>query len=436
VPISQDFGNLKQPYYWWVAGALWGALLDYYHFTTDPSYNHVVIQALLAPTNLGPEKNYMPPEHADEEGNDDLFFWGSAVLSAAERNFPQPNGNLPSWLDISANVFNQLVSRWDTEHCGGGLFWQILASNPNGKIYKNSVSNGGFFQLAARLGRATGNTTYLDWAEKLWDWNADVGFIDSATYRIYDGAGIDTDCKTINKKSFSYTTGIFLYGAAVMAENTGQDKWKQRTEKLLDEAAIYFFTGENKNIMWETECEPKNKCNYDQITFKGYLSRFMWQTAQMMPSLRTKIEGLLVPSAKAAVAGCTGGKSGHQCGLKWYVGGFDQVATLGGQMCALEVVQGLLIQDSAKPSKGSDIKRINTADFAPIDTYANALGPTSKRDVAPFTSQAASPAPPGPTKVPQKSKEPSKSESASMTGGKWATAVVAFGSVVAFLGLA
>lgn len=404
-------------------------MLDYYHVTTDPSYNDVVLQALLAPTNLGPNKNYMPPEHADEEGNDDLFFWGSAVLSAAERNFPQPKSELPSWLDISANVFSQLVGRWDTKYCNGGLFWQILSSNPNGMKYKNSVSNGGFFQLAARMARATGNTTYLEWAEKIWDWNAEVGFIDKDTYRIYDGAGIDTNCKTTNKKSFSYTTGIFLYGAAIMAEQTGDAKWTQRTEKLLDEAGKYFFTGKDKNIMWETECEPKGTCNYDMITFKGYLSRFMWQTSQIMPSLRQKIENLLIPTAKAAVATCTGGKSGHQCGMKWYVGGFDQVATLGGQMCALEVVQGLLIKDAPAPLKAKDIKWNKDATFKPINTYANDLGSTSKRDISPPTSQA-------PTQAAPSGKEPVKSEATGVHGTKWVMVAVTFGSVLAVWGLA
>ncbi|KAG5934542.1 hypothetical protein E4U53_000677 [Claviceps sorghi] len=388
-PKSKDFGNVNKPYYWWVAGGLWGAMLDYYHYTRDPSYNDVVLQAMLAPTNLGSGKDYMPAEHAVEEGNDDLFWWGSAALSAAERNFPQPDASLPSWLDLSINVFNQLAGRWDTKHCNGGLFWQIFASNYNGLKYKNSVSNGGFFQLAARLARATGNETYLNWAEKVWDWDAEVGFIDSQSYRIYDGAGIDSDCKTVNKKSFSYTTGIFLYGAAVMAEHTAQDKWVQRSEKLLDEAGRYFFTGKDNTTMWEPECEPKDACNYDMVNFKGYLSRFMWQTARIMPSLRPKIESLLVPTAKAAAATCIGGKSGHQCGTKWYTGGFDNMTTFGGSVSAQEAIQGLLSKHSALPLKGKHIHWVKNATFAPIDTYAK--GQTSKHDAS--SSATSLPAP-------------------------------------------
>ncbi|KAL9946980.1 hypothetical protein ACHAQF_007951 [Verticillium nonalfalfae] len=89
-------GDLPDPYYWWQAGALWGAMLDYYHFTGDSSYNDVVIQALTAPVNTGPHHDYNPPEHFDELGNDDLGFWGFAVMAAAERNFPQPDLSVPS----------------------------------------------------------------------------------------------------------------------------------------------------------------------------------------------------------------------------------------------------------------------------------------------------------------------------------------------------
>lgn len=38
----------------------------------------------------GPNFDYVPPGHAHEEGNDDLGFWGFAVIAAAEMNFPQP----------------------------------------------------------------------------------------------------------------------------------------------------------------------------------------------------------------------------------------------------------------------------------------------------------------------------------------------------------
>ncbi|KND93093.1 Mannan endo-1,6-alpha-mannosidase DCW1 [Tolypocladium ophioglossoides CBS 100239] len=389
-PNSIEVENVPKPYYWWVAGALWGAMLDYYHFTKDPSYNDVVLQALLAPTNIAPSFDYMPKEHAQEEGNDDLFFWGSAVMSAAERNFPQPKSNIPSWIDIAANVFNSLTSRWDSKNCNGGLLWQIYADNPNGMTYKNSISNGGLFQLAARLARATGNDTYLDWAQKVWDWSAEVGIIDPDSYHIYDGVDIKTSCKQVNKVSFTYTSGVFMYGAAVLANHTGKQEWADRADKLLDGAGWFFSTDSNsKNVMMEAACEPYDKCNYDMITFKGYLSRFMWQTSVMVPGMRDKIESLLIPSAKAAASVCTGGKDGHQCGMKWYGGSYDNKPGLGPQMCALETIQGLLIHESAPPLTGKDVKLVTDTNWKPIDTYAVDSATTSKRDVSSPTKKSA-----------------------------------------------
>ncbi|KAI5463225.1 glycosyl hydrolase family 76-domain-containing protein [Mariannaea sp. PMI_226] len=420
----KDLGDLQDPYYWWVAGALWGAMLDYYHFTGDPSYNDVVIEALLGPTNLGPEQNYMPPEHADEEGNDDLFFWGSAVLSAAERNFPQPNKDLPSWLDISANVFDSLVSRWNTSYCGGGLLWQIYASNPNGLDYKNSVSNGGFFQLAARLARATGNDTYLDWAEKLWDWSYDVGFIDHNSYHVYDGASSQQNCSVINKFSFSYTSGIYLYGAAVMANYTNKGVWKTRTEKLFDGAGWFFSPYKNStNIMYEAACEKVNRCNYDMSTFKGYLSRFMYQSTQLVPSLRDKVNKVMHPSAEAAAEACSGGETGTKCGMRWYVGGYDGNQGLGQEMCALEAVQGLLIDDADVPFQGKDIKVIRSTDWEALAKQKVKDTPTSTTSSAPTTTET-------------KAKASESDDAATLAQGNLAYVSLSMGAVLLLLGYA
>ena len=365
-----------------MAGALWGAMLDYYHYTQDPTYNDIVIEALLGPTNLGENLDYMPKEHELEEGNDDLFFWGSAVLTAAERNFPQPNEKLPSWLDLGANVFNELVGRWNTSHCGGGLLWQIYPSNPNGMNYKNSVSNGGFFQLAARMARATGNDTYLQWANKVWDWSNEMGFIDPKNFHVYDGADSQDNCTQTNHHSFTYTSGIYLYGAAVMADHTGDDQWATHAENLLQGTNWFFSPFDNAtNVMYEAACEGVGTCNADMTTFKGYLSRFMWQTTQLLPQLREKVETLLHPSALAAARSCQGGKSGRECSLRWYENGFDGNPGLGQQMCALETIQGLLINDTKGPLKGDEIKVVRDTNWIPLDS-----GDSNTTDITPTST--------------------------------------------------
>jgi mannan endo-1,6-alpha-mannosidase len=260
---AQMVGDLPDPYYWWQAGALWGAMLDYYHYTGDPSYNPVVLQALLAPANTGPKHDYNPPEHYNELGNDDLGFWGFAVLAAAERNFPQPRPDVPPWLTMAENIFATFSSRWDAASCGGGVYWQVFESSPHGLNYKNSVTNGALFQLAARLARATGQASYADWAVRAWDWNVATGLV-GKKFNVYDGAHASDNCAEVNYVSFSYTAGIFLHGTAVMAEHTGDQVWADRAKGLLGAVGNFFGESEaSKDIMYEPACEPNDLCNHD-----------------------------------------------------------------------------------------------------------------------------------------------------------------------------
>ncbi|KAK0382155.1 glycosyl hydrolase family 76 [Colletotrichum limetticola] len=347
--VSSDpkmVGDLPEPYYWWQAGALWGIMMDYFHYTGDATYNAVLTQALTAKVNTGPNYDFMPPEHELEEGNDDLGFWGFAVMSAAERNFPDPDPSTgaPAWLQMGRNIFNSLAGRWNMTHCGGGLLWQIYESNPNGLNYKNSVSNGGFFQLGARLAAATNDSRYADWASYVWDWSAAVGFLD-ADLKVYDGADSRDNCTKTNYVSFTYSTGIYLYGAAVMANHTGDALWADRATKMLATARKSFFSlNENStNIMYEPACETVGTCNTDMKTFKGYLSRFMWQSAVVMPALLPEVKEILIPSALAAAKVCEATAGNVTCGQKWYVDGDDGSYGLGQTMSALEIIQGLVV---------------------------------------------------------------------------------------------
>ena len=191
---------------------MFNSLINYWYYTGDDTWNDVTTQALL--WQAGDNAAFMPANQSKTEGNDDQVFWGFAAMSAAERNFPNPPSDKPQWLEMAQAVFNTQAPRWDPSTCGGGLRWQIFTWN-NGYNYKNTISTGGFFQLAARLARYTGNQTYSDWAEKAWDWISDVGFM-SPEYNFWDGASDLTGCKDINKIEWTYNNGVFLLGAANM----------------------------------------------------------------------------------------------------------------------------------------------------------------------------------------------------------------------------
>jgi mannan endo-1,6-alpha-mannosidase len=380
---EQAFADLPAPYYWWECGALMGAMMDYSHYTQDPTYDRTLATALLA--QAGPEFDYMLPKHFGDEGNDDQAFWGFAVMAAAERNFPQPDALVPSWLDMSARLWNSMAARWNASSCGGGIAWQIFPSNPNGMTYKNSVSNGGLFQLSARLARATGNQTYMDFAKQVWDWTEGVGMIDR-DFNVFDGASSTDNCTVINGVSFSYSAGIYLYGAAVMANTTGEDVWATRTEKLLEGSKSFFSPFDNAtNIMYEHACEQVDKCNTDMLSFKGYFSRFAYASTIMVPSILPTVNELFHVSATAAAKACSGGEKGTTCGQKWYVDGYDGHRGLGQEMCALETIQGLLVAESTPPFQKDQIKVVRefgapaTPAPSPASPSASATSTPTKR---------------------------------------------------------
>ena len=205
-------GNLPAPYYWWEAGAMFGAMIDYWYFTGDNTWNDVTTQAMLH--QVGPDNDFMPPNQTKTEGNDDQAFWGMAAMSAAENNFPNPPNSSPQWLALAQAVFNTQAARWDTTSCGGGLKWQIFAFN-NGYNYKNTISNGCFFNMGARLAVYTGNQTYADHANKMWDWISTIGLMD-AKYNFFDGSDDTLNCTEQDHIQWTYNAGTFLVGAANM----------------------------------------------------------------------------------------------------------------------------------------------------------------------------------------------------------------------------
>jgi mannan endo-1,6-alpha-mannosidase len=150
-----------------------------------------------------------------------------AAMTAAEYKFPDPPASQPQWLALVQAVFNDYVARWYLAEntCGGGLKWQVFSLN-NGYYYKNSISNGCFFNIAARLAHYTGNMTYATWAAKVYDWEVSRKLI-SDNYYVYDGTDETINCTiqapdegagqpAVNHLQYSYNPGIYLHGAAYM----------------------------------------------------------------------------------------------------------------------------------------------------------------------------------------------------------------------------
>ena len=263
------------PYYWWQSGIVNDALFTYGSATGDKQYEDLSKNTLYNQAT-GANDFMMPDAH----GNDDQAWWALAALTAAENAVPVPEGS-PTFLSMAQNVFNEQKARWDTTTCGGGMKFKIKPGE-GGYNYKSSIANGLFFQLAARLAKLTGDSDALSWAEKSYDWVASTGLIDGE-FNVYDGTDDSKGCVDLNHDQWSYNGGVFLYGAAVMASQSPDSKWRDRTVGLLNAAQRNFV---RNDALFETNCEGEGSCNTDQVSFKGILARWIGATAAVFPDVK------------------------------------------------------------------------------------------------------------------------------------------------------
>lgn len=319
-------------------------------------------------------------------------------MTAAESDFPSDVlADLnTTWADIAITIFNQQVERWDYETCAGGLRWQIFPFNA-GYDYMNSISNGNFYQLASRLSRFTGNSTYEEWSDRVLGWTVNVGLIadeDATTPgAIFDGTGAKDECSDINRLQWTANAGTYLAGAAyawnavsqiysrhltskqaqVLTYPTQtQTRWTALHAALVPAIATTFASGRNSNstngTLTEVACASNNNCNTDQLAFRAILARALAQTRSLITSLPTtaiasnvssianitsaaqsqsaaaasdlqsQIDFILRTSAKGAAAQCSGGDDGLTCGSDWSKSEWDGTSGLGQELSALNVI--------------------------------------------------------------------------------------------------
>ncbi|QLG74465.1 hypothetical protein HG535_0G03480 [Zygotorulaspora mrakii] len=367
---GQTIGMFSNPYYWWEAGGAWGCMLDYWYFLNNDTYNDLILQALVYQS--GERNDYVPLNQSTTEGNDDQAFWGIAAITAAERNFTNPPPDEPQWLYLAQATFNTMALRWDTGTCNGGLRWQIFVWN-SGYDYKNSVSNGALFHLAARLARYTGNHTYVEWAERVYDWMLGIKLISPGeTKYVYDGVMVTDNCSgTPVSYQWTYNQGLLLSGCAYLYNYTKDETWGTRTWQFLNSSNVFF----NNSVLYEATCQNYGTCNNDQRSFKAYFIRFLGATAQLIPETRDKIMNWINTSALASAQSCNGGLDGHTCGLDWSHDGWDGYYGLGEQMAALEAMVNTKCLDKPPPYNSTNGGTSNGSGAAGTEQGATNLSP-------------------------------------------------------------
>lgn len=340
--------QLPASWYWWESGELWTGMVDYWSYTGDSTFLLITHNYLQA--QMGGSQNWMLESHRHDEANDDQAHWGLAAMTATEKGFPAPVSG--SWLESVMNMWQFQVTQWD-DVCQGGLRWGIEREEAK-YTYKNTITNGAFFQLSARLATYTGRTLYCDWAIKSFEWAQKTGSITS-DYQVLDGLHTD-NCTELTTTRWSINHGIYLYGAAVMYKQTGLPIWKQHVDGLLAAASSYYFSAPGgKTVVWEPLCDRFGDCNEDQKIFKSSLVRYMYETAVMAPHTSAAIFKLMGDSAKGAANACVGDSSSVICGSKWYEAN-DGAYGPAAQLAALEVIQGMLLKGGSPAGNAGPAK--------------------------------------------------------------------------------
>ncbi|KAL4884484.1 glycosyl hydrolase family 76-domain-containing protein [Aspergillus karnatakaensis] len=352
---------------WYLAGAMYMTLIQYWQTSGDNQYNSVVSHDMMF--QAGRNYDYFDSNYSQWLGNDDQMFFGLAAITASETGFPEIS-NKPTWTSLARAVATMQYNRWDNRTCNGGISWQIHPWQA-GYTLRNSISNGGLFQLCARLGRFTNNQTYYNWAERIWDWSYESPLIqtDVDPWFIADSTSGDNNCIDSGDMQWSYNYGVYLAGTAYMYNGTGDAKWLNRTEQILRRLSTHFFPAAyGGNVFSEVSCEKLHTCDRNMLNFKGWSSMWMAMAAQLAPDTRERITPKLQGSAVAIGKQCDG-ETENLCGSRWYQETWDGIQGLEVQMAALGgIVSNLMLMTSA---------RAQTIDTNPnakeqfLDTYSD-----------------------------------------------------------------
>lgn len=307
---------------WWNSGNATTVLVDYARVSKSTQYNSVLANTFTTAqkTSLNFLNNYY-----DDEG-----WWALAWIDAYDLTGNQ------QYLAMGETIFSDMAGGWDNT-CGGGIWW----SKDRG--YKNAIANELFLSVAAHLAnRDTVNgTTYLNWANKEWQWFAQTGMINSKNL-INDGLGTAdghtsaASCGNNGQATWSYNQGVVLGGLVELSKANSDPSIPLAAQKIAT-AAITLLV--DANGILHDPCEPN--CGADGNQFKGIFVRNLVNLYGAHPQVTYK--SFVNANANAIWTKSQG--TNFQFGQVWS-GPFD-AGNAASQSSALDAIVGAAILQNA-----------------------------------------------------------------------------------------
>jgi uncharacterized protein YyaL (SSP411 family) len=160
-------------------------------------------------------------------------------------------------------TWNFVISGWDG-NAGGGIYW-----TEQNKSSKNTCSNAPSVVAAMKLFKSTNNREYLNMAIKIYEWTKN-SLQDSTDYLYFDNIKLDGK---IGKAKYPYNSGQMLQGAALLYNETKEDKYLADATRLAEACYNRFFA--NYDTGEENVCMLKNgNVWFNAVMMRGFIELY------------------------------------------------------------------------------------------------------------------------------------------------------------------
>jgi predicted alpha-1,6-mannanase (GH76 family) len=284
---------------WWNAANALTAVIRYTRLTGDDSHGGCIAATFAAAQRQ--HVNFINAYY------DDNGWWALAWVAAFDMTRDS------RYLDTAKSIFAHNTGGWD-EDCRGGLWWNTARN------YKNAITNELFLTLAALLHQRTpGDSSYLTWAQREWEWFHASGLIGPSGL-VNDG--LTSACANNGGTTWTYNQGVILGGLAALFEITGDRDYLEQGESIANATLSKLVTPASAHppgILVEP-CERADcDCDGDQAQFKGIFVRYLYDF--WLQSRQPAYRAFILANARSVWV--NNQNADHQFGLRW-TGPFDR----------------------------------------------------------------------------------------------------------------
>ena len=293
---------------WWNSANVLETTIDYCRLTDSLAYR----DSLLNTFEKNKRNNFLN-EFYDDEG-----WWALTWIKAYDLTGEQ------RYLNMAKTIFNDMKGGWDST-CGGGIWWSKQ------RKYKNAIANELFLAIAAKLHLRTsgdaGAGSYLDWAQREWNWFKNTGLINRDSL-INDG--LDNTCKNNGQLTWTYNQGVILGGLVDLYQST-HDAGLLTQARAIADATIRALA---PNGILREPCEPD--CGKDGPQFKGIFMRYLCNLYEV--TQQSAYKDFILRNANSIWANRN---NANQFGLSW-ASAFDS-ADAARQSAAVDTLNAALV---------------------------------------------------------------------------------------------